>query len=177
MRVIAHHEKHYDWLPVPEGTTVTEEDLKAHRVRPAAAGGFLMKVPVNLATSTEIHVSEATIIGKILHAYCDHARCGTVLTRHEALQRVLREHVLPGHAHPRWLTKFEVHDDGPDEALFRAMLAPHLEAEHGRAPGKNVEAEDLEELVRAYTEKLDAEGHARGLHAHFKLDKNRPEKG
>lgn len=171
MRIIAHHEKFYDWLPVPEGTVVTDEDLKTHRARPAAAGGFLMKVPVSQETHTEMLVSEEMLIQKIISVYCDHSRCGTILTRHEALQRILREHVLPGHAHPRWLTKFEVHDDGPNEAHFRAALAPHLEADHGRAPGKNVEAEDVEELVRAYLEPLDADGHRKGLHAHFKLGK------
>lgn len=169
MHIVVHVNKFYDWLPVPDGTDVTEADVKAGRVKPGVNGGWTMKVPREKDSHTDVLMPEHAVIQTIIQAYCENGRCGNILTRKEAVARHLGVGVMPHHAHPKWMKNIEVEDDGPDEALFRKMLAPHLEADHGTAGGKNIDADDLEALVEAYMETLDAHGHAKHLHGHFKI--------
>jgi len=177
MRIVVHHAKYYDWQPVPEGVEVSKADIAARRVKPDNAGtGYLMRVPVEhpTGTHTEIQAGEHTIIGKIIQAYTENGRQGEILTRRAAVARLLQQNVLPHHTHPKWMQKVEVHDDGPDEKLFRSLIAPHLDADHASAPGKNIEPEDVEDLVKAYLEPVDAAGHVAHLSAHFKVKEATP---
>lgn len=171
MRIVVHVSGYYSWEPVPEGVQVTKQDLDAGRAREGAHGRYLMRVPKKGDTYNETAVAEDDIVATILHAYCEHGRCGAILTRKEAVARLLGTLVYPHHIHRKWMKHVEIHDDGPCEKLFREMLAPHLEADHGKAPGKNVEAEDFEDLLKAYMEPATADHHADHLHAHFKLAK------
>jgi len=175
MRIVVHHDKFYDWVPVPPDTKVTEHDIAARKVRPdAKGGGFLMRIEVGAKSHTLITVGEHTIVGKIIHVYCDFGKQGHVLTRQQAVARLLQENILPHHTNGRWMRHIEVEDDGPDEALFQAMLAPHLEADHGRGTGKNIDAEDAAALLAAYMTPHEAKAHVDHLHAHFRIQPKGP---
>ena len=133
MHLTVHSTKFYDWMPVPDNAKVTDLDIKAERVKPAGGGGWLMKVTKapEGGTFTMVTMPEGQIIAKIIH---DKTRPegGRTLTRAEALAFYLSENVMPQHAHRSWITKVEIHDDGPDENMIRAMLAPHTVAESAR---------------------------------------------
>jgi hypothetical protein len=131
MRVTVSVKKFYDWEPVPGDVVVTQQDISSEKVKPAANGGWLMKVTKNLETHTQVNLPEEQIIAKIIH---DRTRPegGRVLTRKQAVAFYLSENVMPHHAHRSWITGFEVHDDGPDEKMARAMLAPHTVSETAR---------------------------------------------
>jgi hypothetical protein len=166
---------HYDWLPVPADVTVTPHDVAAGRVKPAANGGYSMRAEITGdAVAADAHnescISEQHIINEIIRAYTDKGKQKLILTRHEAVTVIMNDLIVPHHTHRRWMKHIDVHDDGgPDEALFRASIAPHLEADHGRAPGKNIDAEDVEEMVAAYLTPMTEDDHRDHLHAHFKL--------
>ena len=131
MRVVVHVKKFYDWEPVPADVVVTPQDISSEKVKPAANGGWLMKVTKTLATHTQVNLPEKQIVAKIIH---DRTRPegGRTLTRKQAVAFYLSENVMPHHAHRSWVTGFEVHDDGPDEKLAREMLKPHSISETAR---------------------------------------------
>jgi hypothetical protein len=162
MRIVVHHSKFYDWDPVPEDVVVTQTDIASGKVKPAGrGGGWLMRVTKEMDTHTEIQIPESQVIAKIIH---DKTRPegGRELTRKQAIAFYLSEHVMPHHAHRSWVSKVDVHDDGPDEALFRAALAPHVAAE-------NIAAEDVDAHVEAYMEPATDKDHIDHLHTHFKV--------
>jgi hypothetical protein len=133
MHLTVHSTKFYDWIPVPENVKVTDADVKSEKVKPSGDGGWLMKVtkaPPG-GTWTSVRMVEGQIIAKIIH---DKTRPegGRTLTRAQALAFYLSENVMPHHAHRSWITKVELHDDGPDEKLLRSMLAPHTVSEGSR---------------------------------------------
>jgi hypothetical protein len=164
MRVTVHLNKFYDWVPVPDDVKVTDADIKAEKVKPSGGGGYLMRVPKVGDTHTTVTMPEEQVIAKIIH---DKTRPegGRTLTRKQAVAFYLSEHVMPQQAHRTWITKVEVHDpDGPDEAMMRAMLAPHV------ASG-NIDAADVEAHVAAYKETATSDDHVAQLHAHFRVGK------
>lgn len=191
MRVIIHVSNHNSWEPVSTDVTVTPQDVAAGRVRPAAQGGFLMRVPRKGDTHVETTLAEHTIIAQIIRTYTDKGKQAIILTRAEAVAEYLASEVVPHWTNRKHMKHIEVHDDGPSEELFRAMIAPHLEADHGRAQGKNIDAEDVDDLVKAYmtppksdhAEHHHVEGsdHKHGLgqhahlHRHFKLKAHIPD--
>jgi hypothetical protein len=164
MRIVIHHTEFYDWEPVPDDVQVTDADIRAGKVKPLARGaGWLMKVTKEIAggTHTQLNLPEEQILAKIVH---DKTRPegGRILSRKEAVALFVAENILPHQAPRKSLTKFEVHDDGPDEKLARAFLAPHIEA-------NNIEKDDLEEHIAAYLEPTQAVDHVDHLHTHFKI--------
>ena len=170
MHIVVHVRGYYDWQPVPADTEVTPQDIAANRVRPSSNGGYNMRVQCNQDTHVTVGVSEASIIATIIHAYTENGKCGAVLTRAEAVARLLATQVMPLHAHPKWFKEIECNDDtGPDEKLFMDTITPHLDADHGRAPGKNIEPDDLDDLRAAYMTPFDADDHVDHLHKHFKV--------
>lgn len=78
---------------------------------------------------------------------------------------------MPHHAERAWLSKFEVHDDGPDEALMRSMLAPHA------ASGTHIDPEEVDKLVANYMAPASSDDHAKHLHGHFRIDKKSKQDG
>lgn len=176
MRIVVQVSGYYDWEPIPADVKVTKADIDSQRVRPAAGGWYTMRVPKTKDTATEIHIPEKQLIAKMVYAYCENGKCGTILTRAEAVAQFLATHVAPQHFHRKWVKSFEVHDDGPDENLFKEHLAPHLESKHGRAPGMNVDPEDYDEMLASYMTPCDAAGHVDNLYTHFKVKKPATEK-
>jgi len=131
MWIVADLKKSYDWVPVPEDTEVTKADIAADRVRPAANGGWRMRITKPLSTQMMVTIPEEQIIAKIIHEKC-RPEGGRTLTRKEAAAFYISEEHLPYWAKREWITKFYAHDDGPDEAMMRAMLAPHAVSEASR---------------------------------------------
>ncbi len=133
MRIVIHHTKFYDWEPVPRNTLVTPNDIASRKVKADGSGWWLM--PITKApeggTHTQVNLPEEQVIAKIIDDKTRPAG-GRTLTRKEAVAMYMSEHILPSHSHRAWLTGVEVHDDGPDEAMARAMLLPHTVAETSR---------------------------------------------
>ena len=185
MRIDIHVRAYNDWQPVPEGLKVTEQDVASGRAKPATNGGHVMRVPIAEETVVHAQITEAEIIAQIVHAYVDKGKQGLILTRHEAVAQHLGTSVVPHWTNRKHIKFVMVHDDGPSEELFLATIKPHLEADHGRAPGKNIDAEDVPEMLEAYLTPFDSEDadhpHVEGLakdhghgirahvHAHFKV--------
>ena len=129
MRIVIHHKKNYDWMPVPAEVKTSGADwdsaVKSGKIKPSASGGWIMQVVREFDNFTTVGIPEAQIVAKIIHEKT-RPEGGRTLTRKQAVAFLLSENVLPHHAHRSWITKFEVHDDGPDEKLMREMLAPHF---------------------------------------------------
>jgi hypothetical protein len=170
MRVVVHVKAHFDWEPVPPDVVVTDADQKTGRVRPAANGGWLMQVTRKRDTHTEVAISEASIIGRIIHEHMPQYG-GRTLTRKQAVANFLAMNIMPLHAHPKHFTDLVVDvDDGPDEKLFREMIAPFTTSVH--ASGEMlIDPSDVEALVTAYMQSADAAAHQTHLHEHFSIKK------
>ena len=159
MRIVVHHSTRYEFHPVPPGIAVEEDDKLSGRAKPDASGtGWLMRVPVVADTETTVCLSEATLIHEMFHD----ARRSMFLSRKAAAGHFLHDHMRKHHSHPRWVTKIEVHDDGPDEALARAILTPHVAAD-------TIDAADLEAHIAAYLEPADAAAHVAHMSGRFKV--------
>lgn len=173
MRIAVRLNKFYSWEPVPAGVAVSQADISSGRVKPALDGSYLMRVPKPADTVTEVMLPEAAVIAKIIHEKC-RPEGGRTLSRKQAVAFYLSEHVMPGEAHRTWIKDFEVHDDGPDEALFRKMLAPHTmgapasEADPNGVP-PNIEPSEINAHVEAYMDGSDGKAHEAHLRTHFKV--------
>jgi hypothetical protein len=113
--------------------------------------------------------NERSILSKIIQEKVDVKRAGRMFSRREAVAHFIMDHLLElnGITDWSWVTKWEVHDDGPDEALAREMLVPHTLAKHGRRPGQNLPPEHLEPLLARYMEPATAADHVKHLGLHF----------
>lgn len=167
MRVTLHLSKFYDWVRVPDDVTLTREDIAGPLIMPdRIPGKYRMRVEKDGPTHRDCHIAESTIVAKIIDEKVDVRRSGMTLTRKQAVAHVLRL-LLDGHAQWSWITSVDVHDDGPDEALARAMLEPHTTAVHGRRGHLHMQPGELDEHLKAYVEPADHRAHADYLHAHF----------
>lgn len=156
MRVTVHLRKFYSWQQVPKDVVVTDDDVRSGRVKPGKTGGYEMRVvkspPAGLATSpTEIMISERTLIEKIIEEKSDVRKAGRTITRNQAAAHLIQDQLLPEHGEWDWIAKFEVHDDGPHEELFREVLEPHTKTPHGRRAGRmNVPPDHVSDHVAKY---------------------------
>ena len=66
MHIAVKVSKFYDWEPVPVGVSVTPQDIASEKVKPNAAGGYLMKVTKTPpgGTVTEVKLPEEQIIAR-----------------------------------------------------------------------------------------------------------------
>jgi hypothetical protein len=173
MRIVTHLTKFYNWISLPADVRekMSEDDIKtalaAGILKPGAKEGYLMRVEVDVPTHNTALLSEADIIGKIIHEKTGRDRMKRTFTRRQAAAHLLSENVLVSECEADWISHFEVHDDGPDEALLRDTLAPHFKAINPRTGKPNINPEHLDAHVAAYTEKASAEDHVTHLHQHF----------
>lgn len=173
MHIVAHVTQHYNHESVPADFDMKSAEfataLKDGRVKPAARGGFLVRVTRKVETHVHGAIPENEIMQRILH----HAlpqNGSQVMSRKEAAADYFTVRQLPSHALPTWVTRFEVHDDHkPDEAEFRAFLAPYVATTHAQTGDPIVPGEMVEPLVRAYLEESDALALQTHLHSRFKL--------
>jgi hypothetical protein len=170
MHVVFYLSKFYDWATVPRDVVVTPEDVNSGRVMPDRGGGYRTRVAKTPKDGTHriFAITEADIVGKIIHEKTDVRRAGRTFTRKEAIAHMIMDHLSEGEFEWSWITKVEVHDDGPDEKLFRDIVEPHTKADHGRRLGqKNIDPKTVEAHVVAYTEPCDHAGHVTHLSNHF----------
>ena len=154
MRIVTHLSGFLDWVDVPDDVEVTLADIQSGKVMPApnwtaARPKWRAKVERKMDTINTSGIAEEDIIQAIIGAYTEKGKCRRIMTRHEAVEQFMRGRCGDNFAQTH-MKHVEVYDDGPDEDLFRKILATHLEADHGKAEGKNVDAEDVDALVAAY---------------------------
>lgn len=172
MRVVVHFSKFYDWVPVPANVTVTPEDIASGKVMPnkdrTGYKARVLKEPAG-GTHAAYMFNEESILAKIIHEKVDVKRAGRTFSRKEAVAHFVMDHLLEldGITDWSWVTKWEIHDDGPDEALARKMLVPHTVAKHGRRPGMNLPPEHLELVIAKYLEPATPADHVQHLGQHF----------
>jgi hypothetical protein len=173
MHVVAHVHSYYDHEPVPEDFDTTlpefEEALASGLAKRGAKGGYVVRVTrKERPTHVFAAISENEIMQRVLH----HAlpqNGSRIVSRKEAIEDYFTVRVLPEHAHPSFVTHFEVHDDGADEKTFRAFLAPYTAAKHAKSGEPIVPPEMLEPLVKAYLEPADGPAIVKHLHSKFRL--------
>ena len=159
-----------DWEPGPQDVSVTPQDIKSGRVKPSANGGYLMRVTRKATSENVTMISEETIIQRIIHEMMPNQGC-VPHSRRDAIGQILARQVMPDQAHPKFMTGFEVQDDGPDEKLFLALVTPFTKVNHERSGQPLIAPEDLEMLRVKYMEKVTPLDHVEHLHAKFSVKK------
>lgn len=170
MRIVVHVSAFYDWAPVPDDVEVTAADVKSGRVKPGKAGGHTMRVTRKQKSHTTVTVAESTLIGRIIYELIPRPGLRKLgpCNRAQAVGELLDANVMPDHAHPKHITDFQVEtDDGPDEAAFRAALAPYVEAKHHMTDEPLIDPADVEAIVKKYLEPITLDGHETHLLARF----------
>jgi hypothetical protein len=171
MRVVVQVSAHYDWEKIPSDVDVKPADIKSGRVKPAANGGYTMKVTRKRDTTTLVGLSEETIIQRIIHEMMPN-QGGVPHSRVEAVGQIMARQVMGDHAHPKFMKGFIVEtDDGPDEALFRKLVTPFTVTLHDASGEPLIAPEDLEPLVAKYMEKTTPQDHVNHLHDKFHVKK------
>jgi len=172
MRVHVELSHFYDQSPVPPDVKVTAADLAAGRVKVGRDGRYTMRVVretfIKPKHECMVTVAERDVVNKLVHAYLPPPQgTGTKITRKEAVARLLAEHVMPEHAHPKHMLGFTVEDDGPDEAFFRAEVEPLTKIVSERTGDPIVDPKDFDELLSLYLSPAPATDHVEHLHAKF----------
>ena len=67
-----------------------------------------------------------------------------------------------------------IFEPGHTEAEFRARLAPHLTATHGRKGGAHLTQAELDAMAVAYMTPETADSHLEHLHQHFRVQRKTP---
>ena len=176
MRVFVHQTHYYDWEPVPADVKLTPADLKSGKVKPNARNdGHLMQVTKQLKdkdgnpalTHTMLALTEAGIIAHIIFRATPN-QGHKILSRSEAIADLTSRIFYAQHGHRSHVLGFEVDcDQGPDEALFRAMLQPHTESKHPVSGQPTIAPSEIEERVAAYLLPATSDQHIASLHAAF----------
>lgn len=130
---------YYDWVPVPPGTEITEEDVSSLRVKKMTDEKWHMRVTMQKETHHDVGLHEDAICQRMAAL----EKMGRGESREQVIAEMLklsfRHHLAPSH-----LIKINVDEDGPNEAAFRAALteAGVLEQEEAMAhylDGTNLE--------------------------------------
>lgn len=159
MRIYVHVSKFYDWESLPEGVEPTEADVKSNRVKPALNGGWLMRVPKEMETYTDIQLPEAQLVALIVQ---DAFKEGNFYDRCEAAGHYLARHVAQHHFHRSWITKIEVQDDGPVPEIFEEEFERIRAANH-------LQVEDHEPLLEKYTTEFTTDDLVAAFMARFNV--------
>jgi hypothetical protein len=170
MRVVTQISSFYDWEPVPADVKVTPQDIKAGRVKPSANGGYLMRVTRKHPTENTTLISEETIIRRIIHEMMPNQGC-VPHSRTEAIGQIMARQVMPDQAHPKFMTGFQIDDDGPDEKLFLALVTPYTKVTHEQSGRLLIDPEDVPMLLAKYMEKTTPQNHVDHLCAKFSVKK------
>lgn len=156
MRINIDVSGYYDWVPVPPGTKVTEDDVAALRAKKMTDDAWHMRVTMNTSTHHDVGIHEESICQRMAAL----EKLGRGESREQVvagmLQSSLRHHLSPSH-----MTKINVHDDGPIEETFRSALI---------AAG----VEDSADAIVRYLEASDLEGY---LNTVFKTASTKAKKG
>lgn len=109
----------YDWAPAPAGTEITERDVKDRRVKQMADGSWHVRVERKQDSTHDLNHPERELCERMAALeYLGHEPA-----REECVAEVIREVSLRHHLARRHMHEITVHDDGPNEALYRHALA------------------------------------------------------
>jgi hypothetical protein len=173
MRIVLRLAKFTDLVPVPANVEITQAAIDAGTLVPGRSKGEwrvrVTKEPPG-GTHKIILISEQAIIEKIVSEKADVRRAGRTFSRREAVAHVVMDHHLGDVTDWAWITGVEVHDDGPDEAAFRAHVEPLTRIAHGKRRGQMlVPPEHLADHLAKYTEVATADDHKSHLAVHFNI--------
>jgi len=170
MRIHMPVSSYYEWKPVPPDVDVSPEDIASGRVKPAMdrPGAWNMRVTVQADTHVDVMISEEQIIKRIVDQAMPQQGY-RALTRRQAVEHEVAVIHMPVNAHHESVKNVEVHDDGPDEAMFRAIAAPYLTAIHGASQLPLISSAMFDRLLAGYLEPADHHAHKDHLHARFGL--------
>lgn len=108
---------HYDWVPCPPGTEITEEDIKALRVKQMTDDSWHMRVECKRDTVNDVNIPEAAICDRMASLVA----IGKPESREEVVSFILKG-VYHHHLNPKHIKGIKVHDDGPNVEMFQADL-------------------------------------------------------
>lgn len=171
MQVTVHLNGHYTHEPLPPDIKPTPDDIASGKVLARKDGGWAAKVHRDNVTTRSQPIGEHEIIKHMIavampaHPVRALAR-GTFISRREAVEQYVRRLQVDHYEIPD-LAGFEVHDDGPDEKLFRELVAPFVGMVCGRTNRVPITMENLEAFVAKYMEPADAAAHSDHLHKEF----------
>lgn len=119
MRITIKIKGYYDWVPAPPGTQITEDDIKALRVKQMGDDRWhvraAMKADVDQNFDMGLHEES------IARQLAAHERFGKGMSREDMVVYMVRE-ATRHHLHHTHLVKIIVADDGPVSALYEAAL-------------------------------------------------------
>ena len=139
MRITAEVCGHYDWTPCPPGTEITEADVRALRVKQMTDGSWHMKVECVRDTQHDTGIHEMTVCNRLAAL----EKLGRPSTREAVVVEELRES-MRHHIHPKHVVSVSVHDDGPNEDLYRIALS-----------GQGITGAEADKAVATYKDAAD----------------------
>lgn len=108
---------HYDWVPCPPGTEITEADIKALRVKKMTDDSWHMRVECKRDTTNDVNIPESAICDRMASLVA----IGKPESREEVVAFILKG-VYHHHLNPKKIKAITVHDDGPNVEMFQADL-------------------------------------------------------
>ena len=150
MRIVVDINGYYDWEPAPPGTKITQADVDAQRVKQMHDEKWHLKVHLKCDAQTPQHHD----VGIHEEALCQRMAALEVAGKPQGRLQTVIDSLnasFTHHLHPSHIVKIKVHDDGPDEAVYRAELA-------------KVGLDDVDHLVEQYLQEDDLEA---SLNAYF----------
>lgn len=139
----------YDWAPCPPGTEITEADVQALRVKQMTDDRWHMRVEREAAAGHhhDVGIHEEAVCRRMAALM----KIGRPKNRAQVVVEML-ESSMVHHLDADHVMGVEVHDDGPNEAMFRVALneAGILEVDHDRLVGSYLTARDIQRIVAGY---------------------------
>ena len=143
MRITILVSGHFDWVPLPANTEVTQADVAALRVKQDTADAWKMRVERKVATHLDIGIHEATIA----RIFASYERLGREPTRADIVVQEIKA-TLPHHASKKHLVGIYVHDDGASELMAHDALV-----------AAEVPAEQIDGAIARYAKKMDMQAY------------------
>lgn len=157
MRIVIDVNGYYDWVPAPPGTVITQEDIDAKLVKKMSneneENRYHMRVPMQARPQVPGQPPHHHDMGITEWAICSRMAALVKVGKPETRVQVVGDMVKWQNAHhlaPEHIIKINVHDDGPDEAVFRAALAEHGITDGRAVPGvigSYMRATDIEKYL------------------------------
>lgn len=160
MRIYTHATGFFDWIDVADDVEVTKSDIDSGKVKPAA--DWTKKNPkwqvlkeFTYPSGKGIHenlIIERDLVNRCIGEYTRNGKQRRIITRHQAVEEHIRWHALlqAQQLAEKHMLDVEIYDEGPNAELFDDVMKSHLAADHGRVDGKNVDAEDVDAIRKAY---------------------------
>jgi hypothetical protein len=134
---------HYEWVPAPAGTTITQADVDALRAKKATDEDWLIRVIERIDPASGRQHGMVIHEQSIADRYASLIKVGKPETRSQVVEFEVRGS-MRHHMHRSHIVKITAEGDEPNEELLRAALAR-----------VDVPADEVEEAVRDYMDPTD----------------------